>query len=84
MLIWTAALFVSAAALFLFAWPLALATPGQRLANLRTPAARTLASGAATLLMGVILAPLVGAALISGADTVQFVATEFGYMSFGI
>jgi len=84
MLIWTAAAFALLALLLVLAWPLAVAAPGHRLDALRSPAARTLAGGLATLAISAILTPLIVAALISGADTVQLVANEFGNLSFGM
>ncbi len=84
MLLTLAGLFAVVALLLALAWPVLVVPPGQRVAALRTPAARSIAGGAATLAISAILTPMVVAALISGADTVQFVASEFGNLSFGM
>ncbi|MEM7768397.1 MAG: hypothetical protein AAF253_13070 [Pseudomonadota bacterium] len=84
MLFWIAAGFALIAALLLLVWPLVAVAPGQRREALQAPAARAMIGAAGTVAIGAMLVPLVAAALISGTDTVQFVAYEFGSLSFGM
>ena len=79
-----AAFFACLSVLLTVAWPLAVAGPRRVGEALNQPAAKSLMAAAATLAIGAILTPLTIAALHSGADTVQFVATEFGNLSFGM
>lgn len=83
MLVTLAVLFAGLSALLLFAWPMALATPGTRVRALRSAEVRFLAGTFATLIVGASLAPFLVMALISGGEQVQVFAQDFQNLSFG-
>ncbi|MEM0986228.1 MAG: hypothetical protein AAGJ32_08280 [Pseudomonadota bacterium] len=84
MLLFLATALIALSVLLLFAWPLLVVPPAFRADALTSPAARSLAAWFGTAAITACLAPLIILALISSAETVQFVANEFETFSFAL
>lgn len=79
-----ASAFAACAVLLLFALPMAVALPGQRLKRFAKSDMQFMAGCTATLAASAVSAPMIASALISGGENVQTVASYVFAMRFSL